>query len=162
MGKGRPKLLDEVKVLRGTDQPCRMSGNVDKADKISDISQITSTANLKILPTKRSKDIFKQKANQLIALGVLTELDIEHLALYAYSLDFVFTCMKEITNNIEKGARMLDGVSAKEITLMHKSMDYVNRIGAEFGFTPMSRQKINTAPPEEKNELEELINSIKR
>lgn len=161
MGKGRPKILDEIKSLRGTDQPCRMSGNTDLSDKITDIKQITSTAKLKMLPTKRSKDIFKQKANQLIALGVLTELDIEHLALYAYSLDFVFTCMSEIMDKMEKGGRVLDVVSSKEISMMHKSMDYVNRIGAEFGFTPMSRQKINMSPAEEEDELQKIMKGIR-
>ena len=143
MGKGRPKILDEVKKLRGTDQPCRMSGNSDSAEKLT------------------SKDIFKTKANQLIALGVLTELDLEHLALYAFSLDFVFTCMTNIMDNVDTGERMLDGVSGKEVSMMFKAFDYVNRLGAEFGFTPMSRQKINQSPKEEEDELAQFLNGIR-
>ena len=161
MGKGRPKILDEVKKLRGTDQPCRMSGNSDSAEKLISIEQITSTAKLKVLKTKRSKDIFKTKANQLIALGVLTELDLEHLALYAFSLDFVFTCMTNIMDNVDTGERMLDGVSGKEVSMMFKAFDYVNRLGAEFGFTPMSRQKINQSPKEEEDELAQFLNGIR-
>ena len=161
MGKGRPKTLDEVKVMRGTDQPCRMSSKTDIAEKITDIRQITSTAKMKLLPTKRSKDIFKQKANQLIALGVMTELDVEQLALYAYSLDFVFTCMGEIRKNVTKDDRTLDVISSKEVNLMFKAMDYVNRIGADFGFTPMSRQKINHEKKKETDELTEYLNSLR-
>ncbi len=161
MSKGRPKTLDEVKKLRGTDQPCRMSGTVDSAEKLTSIGQITSTAKLKVLKTKRSKDIFKLKANQLISLGVLTELDIEHLALYAYSLDFVFTCMSEIMDGIGKGDRMLDTVSIKEINTMYKALDYVNRFGQDFGFTPMSRQKINQKPKEDEDELTQFLNGIR-
>lgn len=153
--------MDETKRLRGTDQPCRMSGAVDSAEKVTDIKKITSTARLKVLTTKRSKDIFKEKANQLIGLGVLTELDIEHLALYAFSLDFVFTCMTEIMEGIEKGERMLDAVSLKEINAMYKALDYVNRLGQDFGFTPMSRQKINQKPKEDEDELTQFLNGIR-
>ncbi len=161
MGKGRPKIFDEVKKLRGTDQPCRMSGNIDQADKLTSIDQITSTAKLKVLKTKRAKDIFKTKANQLIALGVLTEMDIEHLALYAFSLDFVFTCMSDIMDNVEKGARMMDGIAIKEVNTMFKAFDYVNRLGADFGFTPMSRQKMNQSPKEEEDELSQFLSGIR-
>lgn len=160
MAKGRPKILDEVKKLRGTDQPCRMAGENMEADKISNISEITSTAKLKMLPTKRSKDIFKRKANQLIALGVLTELDIEQLALYAYSLDFVFSSFEEIRKSTSEGGRIFDRINKSEMSMLYKAMDYVNRIGAEFGFTPMSRQKISISRQEEKDELEELANNI--
>ena len=60
----------------------------------TDIRQITSCSKLKMLPTKRAKDIFKQKANQLIALRVLTELDLEQLAVYANSVDLIFDCLE--------------------------------------------------------------------
>lgn len=161
MGKGRPKILDEVKRLRGTDQPCRMSGGSDQTEKLTNINQITSTAKLKVLKTKRAKDIFKTKANQLIALGVLTEMDIEHLALYAFSLDFVFTCMTDIMDNVDSGERMMDGIAVKEVNTMFKAFDYVNRLGAEFGFTPMSRQKMNQSPKEEEDELTQFLNGIR-
>lgn len=161
MGKGRPKILDEVKKLRGTDQPCRMSGTVDSSEKLTSIEQITSVAKLKVLKTKRAKEIFKTKANQLIGLGVLTELDIEHLALYAFSLDFVFTCMSDIMENVKEEKRMLDGISVKEVNTMFKAFDYVNRLGADFGFTPVSRQKMNQSPKEEEDELTQFLNGIR-
>ena len=94
MAKGRKPIPDQLKALRGTDQPCRMSGKVDTVDRISDIREITSTKKMKLLPTKRAREIFKSKANQLIGLGILTELDIEHLAVYANSLDVLFSCME--------------------------------------------------------------------
>lgn len=165
MGKGRKPLPDAVKKLRGTDQPCRMSGVVDTADKITDIKMITSTARLKLLPTKRAKDIFKSKANQLIAMGVLTMMDIEHLAVYANSLDVLFSCMEGMreaaTPKHNKDGELIGYVPRPEIAMYKQMVEHVNRIGAEFGFTPMSRQRINQQDVEEKNPFEELIKSIR-
>lgn len=162
--KGRKALPDAVKVLRGTDQPCRMSGTVDNAKKITDIKKITSTSRLKLLPTKRAKEIFKTKANQLITLGVLTELDIEHLAVYANSLDVLFSCMEGMrepaTERYSKEGELIGYVPRPEIAMYKQMVEHVNRIGAEFGFTPVSRQKLNQVAPEEKNPFQDLINSI--
>ena len=164
MAKGRKATPDTVKMLRGTDQPCRMSGSVDNADKITDIKRILSTSRLKLLPTKRAKEIFKTKANQLIALGVLTELDIEHLAVYANSLDVLFTCMEGMREPAQekrdKEGQLIGYVTRPEAKMYKQMVDDVNRIGAEFGFTPVSRQKINQAPPEEKDPFKQLLDNI--
>lgn len=164
MGKGRKPLPDAVKVMRGTDQPCRMAGD-DGVEKLTDIRQITSAARLKLLPTKRAKDIFKTKANQLIALRVLTELDLEHLAVYANSLDVLFSCLEGMRRpavpKYDKDGNLTGYVAPPEVALYRQMVDNVNRIGAEFGFTPVSRQRINQPPPEEKDELAELFGGIR-
>lgn len=160
MAKGRKAIPDELKALRGTDQPCRMSGKVDSAERITDVKQITSTKNLKLLPTKRAREIFKQKANQLIALKILTELDIEHLAVYANSLDVLFDCMENMrlpaVEKVNKEGDLIGYVPRPEIAMYKQMVEHVNRIGSEFGFTPMSRQRINAAPPEDKSAFDEL------
>lgn len=164
MSKGRKSSPDAVKVLRGTDQPCRMSGSVDNADKVTDVKRILSTSRLKLLPTKRAKEIFKTKANQLIALGVLAELDIEHLAVYANSLDVLFTCMEGMREAAEpkydKEMRLTGYITRPETKMYKQMVDDVNRIGAEFGFTPMSRQRINQALPEEKDPFKNLLDNV--
>lgn len=164
MGKGRKATPDAVKMLRGTDQPCRMSGIVDNACKVTDIKRILSTSRLKLLPTKRAKEIFKTKANQLIALGVLTELDIEHLAVYANSLDVLFTCMEGMREpaqaKYDKEGQLIGYVTRPEAKMYKQMVDDVNRIGAEFGFTPVSRQRINQAPTEDKDPFKHLLDNI--
>lgn len=159
--KGRKAIPDAIKVLRGTDQKCRMSGGKDNVEKITDVEQILSTDKMKLLPTKRSKKIFMEKANQLIGLRVLTILDIEQLAIYANSLDILFSCMKamrlppeEVRNKI---GYLTGYVQRPEISLYKQMVEIVNKIGADFGFTPMSRQRINREMHEEKDELDDLI-----
>lgn len=164
MSKGRKPIPDELKKLRGTDQPCRMSNTVEYAERITDIKMITSTSRLKLLPTKRAKDIFKQKANQLIALGILTVLDIEHLAVYANSLDVLFSCMESMRNEptpkYNKNMELIGYVPDPSINMYRQMVEHVNRIGAEFGFTPISRQKINYQEEEKKNPFQLLKDSI--
>lgn len=164
MGKGRKPLPDAVKVMRGTDQPCRMAGATDGVERITDVKQITSAANLKLLPTKRAKDIFKQKANQLIALRILTDLDLEQLAVYANSLDVLFSCLEGMRNpaipKLDKHGCIIGYVPPPELPLYKQMVEIVNRIGAEFGFTPVSRQRINQGPSDEKDELEEIFKGI--
>ncbi|MDR2919701.1 MAG: P27 family phage terminase small subunit [Tannerella sp.] len=158
--KGRKGIPNEVKKMRGTDQPCRMKQSAFNVDRISDIKKITSTKNLKLLPTKRAKDIFKQKANQLIALRVLTELDIEHLAVYANSLDIAFSCMEGMrepaVEKYNKEGFLIGYVPRPEIAMYKQMVEQINRIGAEFGFTPISRQRINQVPEDGKSFSDEL------
>lgn len=164
MGKGRKPLPDAIKVMRGTDQPCRMSGE-DGIEKIEDIKQITSCSRLKLLPTKRSKEIFKTKANQLISLRVLTELDLEHLAVYANSLDVLFSCLEGMREPVKekynKDGLLIGYIPPPEINLYKQMVEHVNKIGAEFGFTPVSRQRINQEPTSEKDEFDEIFGGIR-
>ena len=164
MGRGRKPLPDAVKVMRGTDQPCRMSGD-DGVDKIGNVRQIMSCSRMKLLPTKRAKEIFKTKANQLIGLQVLTELDLEHLAVYANSLDVLFSCLegmrKPALQRFDKDGKLVGYIAPPEIALYKQMVEQVNRIGAEFGFTPVSRQRISQPMVEEKDELDEIFSGIK-
>lgn len=161
MSRGRKPIPDELKILRGTDQPCRMSGKTNVVDKITDIKQITSCSKLKMLPTKRAKDIFKQKANQLIALNVLTELDLEQLAVYANSLDLVFDCLegmrKPAIPKYDKEGNLTGYVAPPELALYRQMVEIVNKIGSDFGFSPISRQRINTAPTGKEETIEDLL-----
>ena len=164
MGKGRKPLPDAVKQLRGTDQPCRMSNAVDGAEKITDVKKITTEAKLRLLPTKRAKDIFKTKANQLIALGVLTSMDLEHLAVYCNSLDVLFDCMEGMREPAiekhNKNGDIVGYVARPEIAMYKQMVDNINRLGSEFGFTPLSRQKVNQQEVEVKNPFMLLAESI--
>lgn len=164
MTKGRKPLPDAVKVIRGTDQKCRLAGD-DGIEKITCFDQVTAVCRSKYLPTARSRRIFKEKANQLIALRVLTELDLEHLAVYANSLDVLFSCLDGMRQPAkprrDKDGNLVGYIQPPELTLYRQMVDQVNRIGAEFGFTPVSRQRIRLGPPEEKDELEEIFGGIR-
>lgn len=157
MAKGRKPIPNALKQLRGTDQPVRMrdEGNFER---------LTEVSPPKVLTTRRAKQIFKTKADQLIAHGVLTPLDLEGLTMYAYCADVAFTCMEELKQGLfkplkdEKG-RIYKFVENPHLPLLNKMIDQCNRLGADFGFTPISRSKVKTAPDDRPTPggLEEFI-----
>lgn len=164
MVRGRKRLPDALKVARGTDQACRMSGD-DGVAKLTDIGQIMSLSKSKLLPTKRSRDIFKKKANQLIMMRVLTELDLEHLAVYANSLDVLFSCLEGMRRppeaRYDKDGNLSGYIQPAELGIYKQMVDHVNRIGGEFGFTPVSRQRINQVQEDDSDLLSELFGGIR-
>lgn len=124
------------------------------------IEQITSTKKLKLLQSKRAKDIFKTKANQLIAQNVLTEFDLEQLALYAVALDNCYSCMENmdelVVEEITKGGIKL--VVSPHVKVFKEMAVLCNQIGASFGFTPVDRQKIKTEAPKQEDALTKFMN----
>ena len=161
MTKGRKPIPNELKALRGTDQPCRIKQDVMKVEPIRDMIKKIPSGH--VLKTLRSKKIFITKANQLIALGVLTNFDLEQLSIYAYALDQVYSAMEELkSDKLFMEVKDAQTNSVKYIAnpyfkVFKEMQEIVNKIGADFGFTPISRQKINPPVSEEKSPIQQLI-----
>lgn len=162
MGQGRKSIPNEVKILRGTDQPVRMKQSVD-VPKIKSIDEIVNVSKLKVLKSVRAKKIFKDKANQLIGLNILSEIDFEQLAIYAHSLDVLFECMDKIDEYKFKEvitAKGIQIVTNPYLKLYREMNEICSKIGSDFGFSPVSRMKLHTKS-EEKDPLQELMNQFK-
>lgn len=154
MTRGRKPISNAVRKLHGT----------ERADRIREelsIPVLTSVdaKKIKALATKRSREIFTVKANQLISQGVLTEMDLEALAVYANSLDWVFECIENLKEGKfktvvnEKGTSYVPNPYLK---LYKEMVEIVNKVGADFGFTPVSRLRVQ-APPQEEDTLAQLM-----
>lgn len=161
MGKGRKAIPDQLKKLRGEERPSRLIQKTDPCDKITDIRSVTSSGIMKLLPTKRAKDLFKKKSEQLIGLGILTMFDLEHLAAYCNSMDVMFDCLDAMREpaiaKYDQFGNLTGYVKPPGVAMYKQMLEDVNRLGAEFGFTPLSRQKINVEQKEEKKSLAETI-----
>ena len=114
-----------------------------------------------MLPTKRAKDIFKQKANQVIAMHALSPMDLELLALYANSLDMAFVYLEKVneppTPRYDKDDNIIGYTEPPYFKMYCKMVEIVNKIGADFGFSPLSRQRINAAPPEKEETIDDIL-----
>lgn len=145
---GRKPIPSELKKLKGTNQPCRAIAPQVETEKITDINSIIKRVNIKTLKTKRAKDLFKEKANQLIRLQMLTDLDLEQLVVYAWVLDQAFTAAEELNKNgrytktyDENGIHV--GYVANPNAKVFKEMsEMASKIGSDFGFTPVARLKL--------------------
>jgi len=129
--KGRKALPREIKQLRGTLKKSRDTGEIT-TDKITD---------------RRSREIFREKANQLIKLNILTDIDLEQLAVYAYSLDILFDCMDEISKGkfrevYDDNGHIIRFIQNPYIKLYREMIEVCNKIGGDFGFNPVSRAKL--------------------
>ena len=161
MGKGRKPTPDALKALRGTDQPCRMKGTIEVSE-IKDVTQILDLKGLKILTSKRAKDIFIQKANQLIGLKLLTDMDIEQLVIYSHALDTLFTCIKGMKVGLfdkvyNDDGKLKGSIPNPHIKLYREMAEIVNRIGSDFGFSPVARMKLKAEKEPSKDPLQELF-----
>lgn len=159
--RGRKKLPQEIKNLKGTSQRCRETSEIN-TNKVSDLDMLLDVKKLTVLKTKRSKDIFKEKANQLIKLKILTELDFELLAIYAHNVDLTFTCINEMKKGMfkeifDENGNVIRFVQNPYLKLYKETVERVNKIGSEFGFSPVSRMRLSTQPEKEETEFEKFL-----
>ena len=143
----RYKLPDEVKILRGTAQPCRMSGKVQALCPAT--PEFLEAYNNPLLTTDFAKQFFVNKCNYLLKLGMLdiTYLDdLATLAVYVDERNVAIESIKEVKftpMHNEKG-NIIGYIPnpnikyARDLTLM------INEINAKFGFTPVDRLKLNS------------------
>jgi P27 family predicted phage terminase small subunit len=146
--KGRKIIPDQIKVLKGTDQKCRLNSGMN-IQTIKSIDEIKAS-NKSILKSKRAKKIFLEKANQLINYKMLSVLDLEQLVVYAFSLDELFMAMDQIQKpDFERFIRVSDKLNEVSRYVENPHLKYfrdlffiVNKIGSDFGFSPVSRIKM--------------------
>lgn len=146
---GRPKIPDSLKVIRGTDQPVRMSGE-------SDVPVLTDVKAPKFL-TGDAKKIFEQTAGRLCACRVLTELDIEQLAMYAINMGRALeaeTKMKKegtvVSVQTKQGKMQMVSPWFK---IQKECLSAASSIAQQFGLTPVSRMRVaQMLQPKQKDE----------
>jgi len=154
--KGRKPIPGKLKELRGTDQPVRMYGEVE-------YEQITKVSVPRMLNTTRARKIYKQRAQVLINMKLLQEPDQDLLVAYANALDLYYQCMEEMAN--EPG--LLVNVTTKAGTtrqtnpylkLQKELLEIINKLAANFGFSPAARAALKVGAPKEKpSEFEKLM-----
>ena len=157
---GRKRTPDKLKQLRGTDQPCRMTGKppLPEIIRIEDI-------DLSSLKSERSKDIFIENANYLIKLELLNASNILPLAMYANNLDILQECIDEMANNgkfkerYDENGNVIGFIENPYLDLWKKLQPITVKQASEFGFTPISGLRF-AKKPDEKDELQQILESF--
>lgn len=151
MTKGRKPTAGALKKIRGTDQPSRRR-EILKTDRLVKANPPTW------LKDRTARKFFKEKANQLIALEILTVNDLEQLAIYCQSLAMAIEAAQAIGlegNYLERTNKKTGQVKFiinPNIKIYSDMVAQVNKIGGEFGFTPVSRQRIPANKPKEEGD----------
>ena len=137
---GRKPLPDEVKAMRGTLRKCRTAASATAPAGRGVCKPVTKAAPPAWLADDARK-IFDRTARMLISWKVLTKLDIPLLAAYAAAYANLQRAYADITMH----------PAAK---LFKDSLDVVNKVGAQFGLSPVSRRQVESADAKELHDAE--------
>ena len=148
---GRKRTSDSLKVIKGTDQPVRMTGNASGSIVISSVPLAPKHLN------KEARKVWKSVATEMVNLRLLTTLNVMALAIYA---DLIAQYMK--INSELDDTYLLKGKSVQlHPLLIAKNMviSQIMKLSTEFGFTPAAQSRIMgnlKATDEEQDQYNEL------
>lgn len=158
---GRKKIPDKLKQLRGTDQPCRMTGKPPLPEVLS-----IDNIDLSTLKSERARAIFIENANYLIKLELLNASNILPLALYANNLDILQECIDEMAKTgkfkerLDENGNIIGFFENPYLNLWQKLQPITVKQAAEFGFTPVSGLRF-AKKADDKDELQQLMEDFK-
>ena len=154
---GRKPLPARVKQLRGTDQPCRTSMDEMEYEKL------TKVAVPKILNSTRARKIFKERAAELIAKGMLQKPDVDLLTAYANAYDMWMKATEQLN---EDGLTVVMKTKTGSMTMAHPlisvsstMLNHVKSIGLLFGFSPSARASLKMEPKKQEDVFMNFLNS---
>lgn len=140
MAKGRKKLPDNIKALRGTDQPCRME------NKIATLP----TQTLITLPNSglkgTAKKIFAIVATELIYNNILDHLGVDLVIAYCREMALYHDMMKDMekegyTVKVATKTGFITQVNPKR-KIAESALSAAKALAVEFGMTPSSRNRV--------------------
>ena len=156
--EGRKKLPDNIKALRGTDQPCRMS------DKPA-----VQTSTVIKLPKSglkgTAKKIFAVVATELKHNNLLDIYGVDMVVAYAREMALYHDMMSDIekegvTIEVMTKAGVVTQINPKR-KIAEGALSAAKMLATEFGMTPSSRSRVSAimndnAPKDEFAEFEEI------
>ncbi len=156
--KGRKKLPDNIKTLRGTDQPCRMT------DKPA-----VQTSTVIKLPKSglkgTAKKVFAVVATELMHNNLLDVYGVDMVVAYAREMALYHDMMSDIEKEGVTIEVMTKTGVVTQITPKRKvaegALAAAKSLATEFGMTPSSRSRVSAilndnAPKDEFAEFEEI------
>ena len=140
MAKGRKKLPDNIKALRGTDQPCRME------NKIATLPTQTLITLPKSGPKGTAKKIFAIVATELIYNNILDHLGVDLVIAYCREMALYHDMMKDLekegyTVKVATKTGFITQVNPKR-KIAESALSAAKALAVEFGMTPSSRNRV--------------------
>lgn len=138
MTRGKQKQSNEIKVLRGTDQPCRMTPQ-------SEMTKLESLPKVRLKGT--AKKIFEYTATELLHKKLLDVVGVDLLVAYAREMAIYHDLMLEVdkegfTIEVETKNGTMTQINPKR-KIAESALANAKSLAAEFGFTPASRNRVS-------------------
>ena len=151
---GRKPLPQEVLNLRGTDRRDRQRPTVSTGKELAEIRLWSVQGYSELTP--RAKSIYRKVARAANALKILTEVDLLQLVMYAREYDWALDAMaKEREVGVMYSTTDKDGNviwhSNPARGVVDSAIRNINKIGTNFGFSPVDRQRIKLAAQDPKD-----------
>ena len=152
--RGRKPLPQEILDLHGTAQPCRRRPASVSGEKISlaDVGkcQISGLQSA----TRRARDIYWRTVRKVAALGMLEESFLSQIFFYAVEYDHLMTCNESIRKEglylVIEGKKGTVVVANPAVKQRDKALEILLKIGSNFGFSPVDKQRIRVQTNDEK------------
>ena len=164
--RGRKPLPKELLQLRGTDRKDRDRPASVSGEKIAlaDVGkcQISGLQSA----TRRARDIYWRTVKKVAALGMLEESFLSQIFFYAIEYDHLMTCNESIRKEgiyikVEgkKGTFVVPNPAVKQ---RDKALEILMKIGSNFGFSPVDKQRIRvqTEPEKPGDRIKRIFASI--
>jgi P27 family predicted phage terminase small subunit len=157
MPKGRKKLPDAIKRINGTDQPCRMSGDIPIFKVIYDIPQPPDFLG------ETAKTIYNDVCKSLIDLGLANSANLSLIVSFSHLMGIHFDAEDAMSKKSryiisKKSDGTIKGIPSPHHRVSMDALDRALRIASEFGITPSAQTKIMNLikKPHEPNPFDEL------
>lgn len=149
MSRGRPKKPIALHLAEGN--PSHLTEAEIEERQATELNVPFTNVKPPSYLDKQQKKKFKDIASKLIALGIMTELDVDCLAMYVTSFDLYLSCTGTLAECVKSGD--IDG--AKDVQAMQDKMFRQAHTAAKaLGLTITDRCKIVVPqPPETDDEL---------
>lgn len=149
MTRGRKPLAQEILTLRGTDRKdrARPRSAITEPVKLGELRDRCQVSGLRAA-TERARRIYWSVVEKVAMRQMLDEAYCSQLLFYAVEYDHFITC----TESIKKEGLYLtvEGKDGKTIVLQNpavkqreNALEKLLKIGSNFGFSPVDRQRIN-------------------
>ena len=138
---GRKRIPTKLKIIKGTDQPCRMNPNEAEPDLAipSPPEHLSQTASVE----------WGRVSQELYYLGLLSRIDRAALAAYCQSYSRWVEAELQLT---QKGllvkTKNKNIIQSPLVGIANKSMEMMHKFLTEFGMTPAARARVQANKPE--------------
>lgn len=151
MTRGRKPIPNQLKRLRGTDQPIRMRNelNIEKINKIPVPPKYFN---------KAARKIYKTVGDTLVSLGILTEIDFPAFVAMCeeYGTYYELTIELKTVPMRAKMAKDAERVYRRMKTARNEAWEKFYKLSSDFGLTPVARLRF-MVKDEKRDELTELM-----
>lgn len=150
---GRKRKPDHLKVVAGTDQPCRMNPDAPKPSAV-----------LPVPPewlSERAAEWFNKTVAILVGMGIASSDHVDMLSLAATRYDEILDCtaVLEDLGRTYTTVNMAGAVVPKarpEVAMRNEAMRHMQSLLSEFGLSPASVSKVSAPPGDREDPFAEF------